>query len=192
MFGWLTHAFAAVRSSTDSTAWTISRCAVPMSGARLAAQLPLLGSVLYLSARVHVLDHGCVSPGWLVARRELAPLLRVAELRVSSMIGASGPREWIDGIDASGHFCVRLHLLPDTDYLAWDALLEHARPLPAAPLCPGALSCSAGSASMVCFSTRRLAGFDVLDAAPLRQVSMLGHDIAREAARSASLASALD
>lgn len=190
MFGWLTHAFATVRSSTDTTAWTISRCMVSMSGARLAAHLPLLGSVLYLPARMTAFDRECASRGWLLARSELAPLLRVEELRVSSMIGASGPREWIDGIDAGGHFCVRLHLLPDTDYLAWDALLEHASPLPAAPLCPGALSCSAGSANIVCFRTRRFAGFDVLDATPLRQVSLLGHDIAREAARSASHVSA--
>jgi hypothetical protein len=192
MFGWLTHAFATVRSSANTTAWTISRCTVPMSGITLAAYLPLLGSVLYLPARMPTFDREPLPRGWLVASHELAPLLQVEELRVSSMIGANGPREWIDGMTADGHFCARLHLLPDTDYLAWDALLEHASPLPAAPICPSALSCPAGDASIVCFRTRQFAGFDVLDATPLRQVSMLGHDIAREAARSASRVSALD
>jgi len=194
MFGWLAHAFAPTRATADTMAWTISRTAVRMSGEELAARLPLLGGVLYLPA--------CPSPcaprepvaGWLVAREDLAALLHTRELRASSMIGADGPREWIDCLDAAGRFCARLHLLPDTDYLAWDALLCEGSPLPAAPVCPGEVACKAAIAQLLCFRTTRLASLEVLDTAPLGQLSPLGRGIARDVARAAAveLAPALD
>lgn len=188
MFGWLAHAFATFRPfEAEAPAWTISRCAVPMAGAELAARLPLLGGVLYLPSR-EVSRYAWPLPrGWLAARGELLPLLHVSELRVSSMIGADGPREWIDGVDAQGRFCARLHLLPDTDYLAWDALLVDARPLPAAPLCPGQVACRAAAAELVCFDVRRLGALDVLESRPLGQLSTLGRHIAREVARTAAV-----
>ena len=136
MFGWLAHAFATARSSADTAAWTISRSSVRIDGAALAARLPLLGGVLYLPACASSRPTRALAPGWLVTRQDLAPLLQTEELRASSMIGADGPREWIDCLDASGAFCARLHLLPDTDYLAWDALLTGGTPLPAAPVSP--------------------------------------------------------
>lgn len=184
MFGWLAHAFATLRPSEAATpAWTISRCAVPMSGAELAARLPLLGGVLYLPAHEPGRHPWPLPRGWLAGRGELLPLLQVSELRVSSMIGADGPREWIDGVDAQGRFRARLHLLPDTDYLAWDALLAGSRPLPAAPLCPGQMACRAAAAELVCFEVRRLGALDVLESRPLGQLSTLGRHIAREVAR---------
>ncbi len=36
-----------------------------------------------------------------------------------------GPREWMTVHDGAGMPRCRLYLLPDTDYLAWDALLAH-------------------------------------------------------------------
>ena len=134
MFGWLAHAFGTVRSCADTAAWTISRTSVRMSGPELASRLPLLGGVLYLPACASSRPTRDVAPGWLVTREDLAPLLQTEELRASSMIGADGPREWIDCFAASGAFCARLHLLPDTDYLAWDALLARGTSLPAAPV----------------------------------------------------------
>ncbi|WP_019464538.1 hypothetical protein [Dyella japonica] len=195
MFGWLAHAFAAVRPCADTTAWTISRSAVPISGAELAARLPLLGGVLYLPAAcAPVRTMPDPVSGWLVEREDLAALLHTTELRASSMIGADGPREWMDCLDAAGTFCARLHLLPDTDYLAWDALLSGGALLPAAPVCPGEVACKATIAELVCFQTRRLASLDVLGAAPLGQLSPLGRGIARDVARAAAveLAPALD
>ncbi len=41
-----------------------------------------------------------------------------------------GPRESLSFCDVAGIARVRLHLLPDTDYLAWDALLAGANELP--------------------------------------------------------------
>ena len=187
MFGWLAHAFASTRSVADTTAWTISRTSVRMSGAELAARLPLLGGVLYLPACRSTRESRDLVSGWLVAREDLAGLLRTEELRASSMIGADGPREWIDCLDAAGTFCARLHLLPDTDYLAWDALLAGGAPLPAAPVCPGEVACKAAIAQLLCFRTSRLAAFDVLDSSPLGWLSPLGRGIARDVARAAAV-----
>jgi len=188
MFGWLAHAFASTRPSNDTVEWSISRCSVAMTGSELATRLPWLGSVLFLPARRPAREGVRMPRGWLAGSAAMSTLLQVEELRLSSMIGPSGPREWIDGVDAQGHFCARLHLLPDTDYLAWDALLQRAMPLPAAPLCPGQLTCMAGSAGIVGFHTRRLAALQILEAEPLRHVSALGREIAREVARHAALA----
>lgn len=188
MFAWLAHAFATIRPFREAERWSISRCLVPMSGTTLAARLPLLGSVLYLPARCAGDDPWPVPAGWLAARCELVPLLRTEGLIVSSMIGVDGPREWIDCVDANGEFCARLHLLPDTDYLAWDALLAQGEPLPAAPLCPHHVACRAASAELVCFGTHRLGTLDVLDTLPLGQLSSLGRHIAHEVARGSAVA----
>ncbi len=187
MFGWLAHAFAPVRTSVDAVAWTISRTSVRMSGAALAARLPLLGGVLYLPACRSSLQARELAPGWLVTREDLALLLQTEELRASSMIGADGPREWIDCLDASGVFCARLHLLPDTDYLAWDALLACGTPLPLAPVCPGEVACKAAIAELLCFRTSHLASLDVLGTLPLGRLSPLGRGIARDVARAAAV-----
>jgi hypothetical protein len=187
MFGWLAHAFASLRPSCDAANWSISRCMVPMAGTELAARLPVLGSVLYLPARCVAQEPWPLPAGWLAARCELAPLLRSEALVVSSMIGADGPREWLDCVDRQGRFCARVHLLPDTDYLAWDALLAGSEPLPATPLCPDQVACRATSAELVCFRTRRLGQLDLLETVPLGHLSTLGRHIAREAARTAAV-----
>lgn len=188
MFGWLAHAFGTVRSCADTAAWTISRTSVRMSGPELASRLPLLGGVLYLPACASSRPTRDVAPGWLVTREDLAPLLQTEELRASSMIGADGPREWIDCFAASGAFCARLHLLPDTDYLAWDALLARGTSLPAAPVCSAEVACKAAIAELLCFRTLRMASLDVLDTLPLGQLSLLGRGIARDVARAAAVA----
>ncbi|WP_130619522.1 hypothetical protein [Dyella amyloliquefaciens] len=187
MFGWLAHAFATIRPSRDAVSWSISRCLVSMQGPELAARLPMLGSVLYLPARCAAQHSWSLPAGWLASRCELAPVLRIEQLIVSSMIGADGPREWIDGVDGQGNFCARVHLLPDTDYLAWDALLAGSEPLPATPLCPDHVACRASSAELVCFRTRRLGSLELLETVPLGHLSTLGRDIAREAARTAAV-----
>jgi len=187
MFGWLAHAFASLRPSCDAASWSISRCVVPIAGTELAERLPMLGSVLYLPARCVAQEPWPLPVGWLAARCELAPLLRSEALIVSSMIGADGPREWIDCVDGEGRFCARVHLLPDTDYLAWDALLAGGEPLPATPLCPDQMACRAASAELVCFRTRRLGQLDLLETLPLGHLSTLGRHIAREAARTAAV-----
>ncbi|WP_430387995.1 hypothetical protein [Dyella sp. 20L07] len=187
MLGWLAHVFATVRPPTDSADGSICRCVVPMTGAELAARLPLLGSVLCLPARRAEHEEHSLPAGWLAARRELTPLLDTHELIVSSMIGVDGPREWIDCVDASGRFCARLHLLPDTDYLAWDALLARGRALPAAPVRADHLACRATRAELLYFRVRRLGPLSLLDTVPLGRLSLLGQGIAREVAKAAAV-----
>lgn len=188
MFGWLAHALAAARATAPVSESSITRCSVAMHGDELAACLPLLGSVLCLPAQRAIGDECATSAGWLVARRELAPLLHTRELLVSSMIGADGPREWIDARDANGAPCARLYLLPDTDYLAWDALLARARHLPAAPLSAQRLGYQVTQAELVYFHVRRLGALHLLDSTRAGAVSRLGRGIAHDVARAASVA----
>ncbi len=185
MFGWLTHVFAPARPACRHTG-SICRCLVRMPGEVLLAHLSLLGGVLYLPSRQALGEPSWGAPGWLVAGRELSPLLQTRQLMAFSMIGADGPREWIDCIDDLGRTCARLHLLPDTDYLAWDALLARATPLPPAPL-KGDLAWRAAGATLLHFRHRRLGALNMLDAVPLAQVSPLGHSIAADVARAASV-----
>ncbi|WP_266183519.1 hypothetical protein [Dyella humicola] len=185
MLGWLTHAFAAMCPAADAE--SLTRYSVPMSGAELASRLPLLGSVLYLPAPRPAQPDLPVFTGWLVARRELAPLFDTRELMAACMIGAEGPREWIDCMDAQGRPCARLHLLPDTDYLAWDALLAESRLLPVAPLRPERLVCRAASATLVHFRRRRVGALQLLETVPLAQVSALGRGIASGVARASAV-----
>ena len=56
-------------------------------------------------------------------QRELAALLSAVGLRAELDIGSDGPNERTWFLDQAGRPCFGLWLLPDTDYLAWDALL---------------------------------------------------------------------
>jgi hypothetical protein len=114
-------------------------------------------------------------------------LFSTHELLASSMISADGPREWIDCMDGLGRPCARLHLLPDTDYFAWDALLADSRPLPAVPLRLERLACRAASATLLHFRHRQLGALQLLETLPLAQVSALGRGIARDVARAAAV-----
>ena len=185
MFGWLTHALATMCPLSDAADRSLSRSALPISAGLLAECLPLLGSVLYLPARRCVT--ASVPQGWLVGRGELAPLLQTRALVASTVIGADGPREWIDCLDARGRFCARLHLLPDTDYLAWDALLSHGCPLPDAPLRASQLICPAAHAELLHFRVRRVGTLSLLESLPAERLSLLGCRVARDAARAAAL-----
>src|SRR3546814_12231625 len=71
--------------------------------------------------------------GLLAEAMQLAPLLQTRRLVAASAITVEGPREWIDCVDREGRTCARLHLLPDTDYLAWDRLLACGEPMAATP-----------------------------------------------------------
>ena len=62
-------------------------------------------------------------------------LARPGLLAHACAVTLDGPREWITVHDRAGVPRCRLHPLPDTDYLAWDALLAHTGPA-AAPQVP--------------------------------------------------------
>ncbi len=91
-----------------------------------------------------------------------------------------GPREWIDGIDRDGHPCVRLHLLPDTDYLGWDRLLARGEPAPVMPHVP---HLQALETCPLRFRRHQLGGFDVLRGEAVTGLSPLGRQLAARIAR---------
>jgi hypothetical protein len=74
------------------------------------AELAALGSVLFL----HPETAPCAPQAWATAVR--------AELHAS--VDAAGTREWIAWMDAGGACLGRLYLLPDTDFLAWESLVQ--------------------------------------------------------------------
>lgn len=151
-----------------------------MTPAALAASLPALGSVLYMP----LAESGTGLPpqpdGVLVETPLLAPLLRVHGLLAVCEVTLDGPREWIDGLDRDGRPCVRLHLLPDTDYLGWDRLLARGEPAPAMPHAP---HMQALDACPLRFRWRRLAGFDLLRGERVIRLSPLGRQLAARIAR---------
>ncbi|RDJ00265.1 hypothetical protein DVT68_05515 [Dyella solisilvae] len=189
MFAWLTRSSRAMCRRTGVSDRSLCRCFVPMTGAELAQRLPWLGSVLYLQAPLRGgYDASSHLPtGWLVERPELAPLLATTQLILSSQIGADGPREWIDGFDAQGQLLASLHLLPDTDYLAWDALLADGYCLPAAWLRGERRRQHAGHAEILQFQVRRMGGLQLLESAPATQLSRLGRVVAGDVARTWSV-----
>ena len=154
-----------------------------ISPARLLEGLPELGSVLYLPMCLHCAPRRDLPRGLLVETMQLAPLLLTRTLAAASTITVEGPREWIDCLDREGRNCARLHLLPDTDYLAWDRLLDQGAPVPAsAPsdwLRPPRPAC----ASVLRFHLRRLAGLSVLGAEVCMPISALTQQLADQIAR---------
>lgn len=185
MFGWLaTHVAHDCGRASGAPVERSWRRVTPQ---RLAAGLPALGGVLclrYASARP--LDEN-LPRGLLAAQRECLPLLRVHWLVAASVVGSDGPREWLECRDRSGAPCARLHLLPDTDYLAWDALLAAGVPVPGAQRSrPDAMRVL--SAQLLRFRCRRLAGLEMLDALPAAPVSGLGGALAQAIARAECVA----
>jgi hypothetical protein len=159
-----------------------------MAPARLAAQLPFLGTVLYLPSAAALGDAHTPLPGWVVERIELAPLLRCCWIAAISEVGAEGPREWIECFDPQGAWLGHLHLLPDTDYLAWDALLGAAIALDKAPLQRVLRPMRCALAAPMQFRQRRLGGLMLLGADESAALSALGQGVANDVAREAGIA----
>ncbi|AGG87952.1 hypothetical protein [Rhodanobacter denitrificans] len=147
--------------------------------APLLAALPALDRVLYMPLAACGPELSALPGGLLVETPALALLLRVRWLMAVSVIAVDGPREWVDGLDRSGRPCVRLHLLPDTDYLGWDRLLASGEPAPTMPDTP---HLPALDACPLRFHRRRLAGLDVLRGETVDGLSPLGRQLAGQIA----------
>lgn len=184
MFGWLATHVAHV--CPHATGVAVERRWLRIAPQRLARCLPATGCVLYLPCASAALAERIV-PGLLAGSRELAPLLCVHWLVAASAIGSDGPHEWLECRGRDGRLCARLHLLPDSDYLGWDALLTAGLPVHAAAgQRPDDERIAA--ARLLDFRCGRLAGFEVLDARPAAQVSTLSGRIARGIAQAEGLA----
>jgi hypothetical protein len=127
-------------------------------------------------------------PGLLVTQRAFAPLLDTHWLVATSMVTDDGPREWLECLDRFGHPRARLHLLPDTDYLAWDALMSPCDP----DSHPPRLLCSPplrpDRAAVVNFQLREWAGLLLLEQGDAAMLSPLSDCIAARIAHVESAA----
>jgi hypothetical protein len=184
MFGWL-----ATRSSSPCLRLpreVVSRRSCQMAPGALLRALPGLGCVLYVHAASASVVREASPCGLLVAERAFAPLLETRGLVATSLVTDDGPREWLECVDSLGRVRARLHLLPDTDYLAWDALLgsreaeRHALPaFDTSLLRPD-------HAVVVNFQLRKVANLLVLERGRSQPLSSLGDCIAARIARAES------
>lgn len=172
MFGWLASPSALCRHAPQAT---VSRRVRSITPRALIEVLPALGSVLYLHAAARtVLPHDL--PHGVLVQRAFVPLLSAHWLISTSTVTEDGPREWCECIDAFGRTQARWHLLPDTDYLAWDALtascLAHeGSACVAKPLRPDC-------ASVVNFRLRAMGALMLLEQQASTTLSSLGGRIA--------------
>jgi hypothetical protein len=177
MFGWFATFGAAprLRAPAIATRW------LAVSPHALVHGLTQLGCVLYLPARQghDIADE--LPPGLLAESLELMPLLRTCFVGLASAVTGEGPREWIECIDPDGRLQARIYLLPDTDYLAWDALFADGVPV-AAPKRHRMPACFAERASLLCFTRRRLSQLSIISSTAPACVSPLGRGIARDIA----------
>ena len=184
MFGWLAARSSLLcRRAPRMLASRRFRCITPHT---LISALPGLGSVLYLHATPAGVTPNVSTPGLLVAQPAFAPLLDVRWLVAVSVVTDDGPREWCECIDRMGRARARWHLLPDTDYLAWDALTasclpdsDTSSPVETQPLRPD-------QASVVSFRLRSIAGMLMLEQEPRAALSPLGDRIAARIAHAES------
>ena len=174
MYGWLDTSLCA------ASAWfadTDDRF-VHASPFALVHWLPLLGSVLYVPSRTGVGSTGWWPDGLLSESPLLTPLLHTRYLRVLGMVSADGPREWIDCLDMRGNILAQLHLLPDTDYLAWDNLPDESTIIPRVPH-GRARMFHRGAAQVMRFRCQSLASMACLGAAAPPRISALGRVVAQ-------------
>ncbi|WP_329741150.1 hypothetical protein [Dyella sp. A6] len=185
MFGWLAaHPAAWGRPFHGGHA---ERRWLRMPGGMLAQHLMRLGHVLYLPGPAMDAALPACPTGWLAERRELAFLLRPHRLAVAGVVDTDGPREWLECVDHSGRVQARLYLLPDTDYLAWDALLAAGErvsaPQPGMPQ-----DFRPRGACLARFHGYLLAGLTVFGLDRSVAVSRLGHEVAQRIARAEAVA----
>jgi hypothetical protein len=181
MFGWL-----ATRSTPlcrHAPLTVVSRRSRQITPSSLIRRLPALGSVLYLHATSATVVRDALAPGLLVTDRAFAPLLATRWLIATCAVTDDGPREWLECVDHMGCTRARLHLLPDTDYLAWDALISACDPDNSPPsIMSGVAPLRPDSAAVVSFQVRKLAGLLLLEQAA-SSLSPLGDRIAARIAQ---------
>jgi hypothetical protein len=149
----------------------------------LVERLPGLGSVLYLHAASRAALPDDLPQGLLV-QRAFVPLLSAHWLVTVSAVTDDGPREWCECVDAYGRTRARWHLLPDTDYLAWDALTTSCAVNVVPPLHRQFFR--PDSASVVNFHLREFGGLLLLEQRTSAVLSPLGDRIATRIAHAES------
>jgi hypothetical protein len=184
MFGWL-----AARSTPlcrHAALTVVSRRSRRITPLSLMQRLPGLGNVLYLHASSAPAIRDDLPAGLLVTQHIFAPLLDTRWLTATSVVTDDGPREWLECMDRLGRPRVRLHLLPDTDYLAWDALIGSCEPDCHPPSVPCLPLFRPDNAEVVNFHVRELAGLLLLGRGSPASLSPLSGRVAERIARAES------
>ena len=184
MFGWL-----AARSPLlcrRATRMLASRRIRHITPHTLIDALPGLGSVLYFHAPSSDATTSVSAPGLLVAQPAFAPLLDAHWLVAVSVVTDDGPREWCECIDRVGRARARWHLLPDTDYLAWDALTASCMPDSGITSPIDAQPLRLHHARVVNFRLHMIAGLLLLEQDARTSLSPLGDRIAARIAHAES------
>ncbi|HKT27956.1 hypothetical protein [Dyella sp.] len=182
MFGWL--AARSLPPCSRAPRTFVSRRARRITPRALIEMLPALGSVLYLHGAANTALPDDMPQGVLV-QRAFASLLSAHWLVAVSAVTDDGPREWCECVDAYGRTRARWHLLPDTDYLAWDALTASCVATVSPPSDTRRLR--AACATVVSFRMREFAGLWLLEEASSSVLSPLGDRIATRIAHSESV-----
>jgi hypothetical protein len=98
----------------------------PLFGSELRYALQALGPIVCLHRREDAPQLAC--DAWA--------LIRDARLQVAVEIDSEGPREALRFARPGGGVLLQICLLPDSDFLVWEQLLECSRPqLAEGPLC---------------------------------------------------------
>jgi hypothetical protein len=161
MFGWL--ATRSISLCRHAPLTVVSRRSRPITPSTLIRRLPALGSVLYLHATSLATLSDALPAGLLVTQRTFAPLLDTRWLVATSAVTDDGPREWLECMDQFGYTRARLHLLPDTDYLAWDALISGCELDSHPPVVRGIVPLRPDNAAVMNFQLRELGGLLLLE-----------------------------
>jgi hypothetical protein len=179
MFGWL--AALGVYQRAGSSAMTTRWLAV--SPHELAHGLSQLGCVFYLPLRHCNESLDGLPCGLLAETADLTPLLRTCFVGLTCAVTAEGPREWIECVDGNGDSQARIYLLPDTDYLAWDALFADGVAVDGPPRARLRRDVFVASqAQLICFTRRTLSRLALLGSVRPACISPLGRGVAQDIA----------
>jgi hypothetical protein len=184
MFGWLTARSTPLCCHAPRP--LVARRSRRVSAHDLIRKLPSLGCVLYLHDASTAPAWDASLPGLLVAEHALAPLLDTHGLVATSVVTDDGPREWFECVDRFGRIRARLHLLPDTDYLAWDALISACEADDDLPVLSNVPPLRPDSAAVLNFRLRELAGLQWLERGCPTSLSPLGGRVAARIAQAES------
>lgn len=178
MFGWLTTFGTTPRQrlAAQELRW------FSVSTAHFARALPSLGCVLYLPSHDIQPRLSRLPRGLLAADASIAPLLATSYLCAGTAVTSEGPREWLECLDRLGRTLARIYLLPDTDYLAWDAMLASAMPIAPLDHAPRQPRFVPSHARVVAFTLRAMPPMSVLGEWSPAAVSTISRSLASDIA----------
>lgn len=152
--------------------------------AHLATRLPALGCVLCCACQDAPAARAVRGAGGvlLVDDPRLRWLGATARVEARSAVTRAGPREWLRFEDADGGVLACLYLLPDTDWLAWDALLDACGIAAAVEFHARATRIDRPQADLLRFRCLHVGRLTALGCETAERVSPLGRAVAAEIA----------